>query len=113
MNDCLFCKIIAGEIPSQKVFENDDMVIIKDISPQAAIHLLLLPKTHYANIGELAISDADLLARCVRTLALMADELGLSQGYRLITNKGAHGCQTVNHIHIHILGGEQLSEKMG
>ncbi len=112
MDDCLFCKIIVGEIPSEKVFENDDMVIIKDINPQAAIHLLLLPKTHHANIGELAVGDADLLARCLRSLALMTDKLGLSKGYRLITNKGEHGCQSVNHIHIHIVGGEQLSERM-
>ena len=113
MKDCLFCKIIAGEIPSAKVFENDDMVIIKDVNPQAKVHLLLLPKTHYANIGEMALSDADLLARCLKVLAEHINDFGLTNGYRLITNKGMDGCQSVNHIHIHILGGEKLSDKMG
>ena len=113
MNDCIFCKIIAGEIPSTKVFENEDMVIIKDLNPQAKIHLLILPKKHYANIGELATNDADLLKRCFSAFAGLTDELGLQNGYRLITNKGDDGCQSVNHIHIHILGGEKLAEKMG
>lgn len=110
--DCLFCKIIAGDIPSAKVFENEDMIIIKDINPQAKKHFLILPKKHFANIGELAQNDPALLGRCLATFATLTEELGLQNGYRLVTNKGEDGCQSVNHIHIHILGGEKLSDKM-
>ena len=111
--DCLFCKIIAGEIPSTKVFENEDMLIIKDINPQAKIHYLLLPKGHYEDIGEIAVKDPALLTRCLQKFAEIADELGLKNGYRLVTNKGEDGCQSVKHVHIHIMGGEKLQEKMG
>lgn len=112
-NECLFCKIVAGEIPSEKVFENDDFIIIKDINPQAKLHYLLIPKKHFDNIGEMAINDPLLLSRCLSEMAGLTESLGLSNGYRIITNKGYDGCQSVNHIHIHILGGEKLSEKMG
>ncbi|MFA6867123.1 MAG: histidine triad nucleotide-binding protein [Clostridia bacterium] len=111
--DCIFCKIIAGEIPSKKVFENEDMIIINDISPQAKCHYLMIPKKHYENIGDLATNDPELLGRCFAKFATLTDTLGLGNGYRIITNKGYDGCQSVNHIHIHILGGEHLSEKMG
>ena len=110
--DCIFCKIIAGDIPSAKVFENEDMIIIKDINPQAKCHYLLLPKKHFANIGEMAQKEPALIGECISTLATLTDQLGLSNGYRLVTNKGEDGCQSVNHIHIHILGGEKLSDKM-
>lgn len=110
--DCIFCKIIAGEIPSAKIFENEDMIIIKDINPQAKVHFLLLPKKHYSNIGDLAQNDPDLLGRCLRMFASLADGFGLSNGYRLVTNKGEDGCQSVQHIHIHVLGGEKLSDRM-
>ena len=111
--NCLFCKIIEGEIPSTKIFENEDMLIIKDINPQAKIHYLLLPKGHYENIGDIALHDPELLTRCLQTFATIADGLGLQNGYRLVTNKGDDGCQSVHHIHIHIMGGEKLGEKMG
>ena len=111
--DCLFCKIIEGKIPSAKIFENEDMLIIKDINPQAKIHYLLLPKGHYENIGDLALNDPNLMVRCLKRFAEIADELGLKNGYRLVTNKGDDGCQSVHHIHIHIMGGEKLGEKMG
>lgn len=113
MNDCIFCKIIKGEIPSTKVYEDDDMVIIKDIAPQAPIHLLLLPKQHFANIIEMTDEQAQILGRCLKKLSTLVDELGLKDGFRLISNKGAHACQSVEHLHIHILGGAQLTEKMG
>ena len=114
MNEnCIFCKIIAGEIPSKKVFENEDMIIINDINPQAKYHYLLIPKIHYENIGTLAMENSELLGRCLSVFATLTEKLGLNNGYRLITNKGDDGCQSVNHIHIHILGGEKLSEKMG
>lgn len=113
MNDCIFCKIIKGEIPSAKVYEDDDMVIIKDIAPQAPIHLLLLPKQHFANIIEMTDEQAQILGRCLKKLSMIVDDLGLKDGFRLISNKGAHACQSVEHLHIHILGGAQLTEKMG
>lgn len=113
MNDCIFCKIIKGEIPSTKVYEDDDMVIIKDIAPQAPIHLLLLPKQHFANIIVMTDEQAQILGRCLKKLSMIVDDLGLKDGFRLISNKGAHACQSVEHLHIHILGGAQLTEKMG
>lgn len=111
--DCLFCKIIEGQIPSTKIYENDDMLIIKDINPQAKIHYLLLPKGHYADVGEIALNNPHLLGRCLAELARIADSLGLENGYRLVTNKGEDGCQSVHHVHIHIMGGEKLSDRMG
>ncbi len=111
-NNCVFCKIIAGEIPSKKFYEDDDMVIIADVNPQAAKHYLLLPKKHYANIVEMSEDDAIILGKCLKKLSTLVDELGLKDGFRLVSNKGENGCQSVNHLHIHILGGEKLSEKM-
>ena len=113
MEGCIFCKIIKGEIPSTKVYEDEDMVIIKDIAPQAPIHLLLLPKQHFANIIEMTDEQAVLVARCIKKLSTMTHELGLDGGFRLISNKGKDACQSVEHLHIHILGGAQLADKMG
>ncbi len=112
MTDCLFCKIACGEIPSEKVFENDNMIIIKDINPQARIHLLVIPKKHYANLEEMAFENPSELAGVLHDFATVAPSLGLEGGYRIVSNKGSFGCQSVNHLHIHVLGGEQLSEKM-
>lgn len=112
MKDCLFCKIAAGEIPSEKVFENENMLIINDINPQAKIHLLVIPKQHYDNLEEMAANNPDGLAEVLHDFAQVAPSLGLEGGYRIVSNKGPIGCQSVNHLHVHILGGEQLSEKM-
>lgn len=112
MENCIFCKIANGEIPSTKLYEDDDMVIIKDLNPQAPIHLLLIPKKHYADIVEMSDSDAQTLAKCVKKLSTLVNELGLQNGFRLVSNKGADGRQSVGHLHIHILGGAPLSEKM-
>lgn len=112
MENCLFCKIIKGEIPSAKVYEDDEMLIFKDIAPQAKIHYLLVLKEHFANICEMTDEQAVTLARCLKKLSGMVDELGLQGGFRLVSNKGADACQSVGHLHIHILGGEKLSEKM-
>ncbi len=111
-NSCIFCRIIRGEIPASKLFEDDDMIIIRDISPQAKIHLLLIPKEHYANIVEMSDSQAATLGRCLKKLSAITDKLGLSEGFRLVSNKGKDGCQSVEHLHIHILAGEQLSPRM-
>ncbi len=112
MSDCIFCKIANGEIPSTKLYEDDDMIIIKDLNPQAPVHLLLIPKEHYANIIEMSDAQAQTLAKCIKKLSALTDQLGLQNGFRLVSNKGADGCQSVGHLHIHILGGAKLSDLM-
>ena len=112
MDNCIFCKIVKGDIPSTKVYEDDDMIIIKDLNPQAPVHLLLIPKEHYANIIEMTDSQSQTLARCLKKLSTLTDELGLQNGFRLVSNKGEDGCQSVGHLHIHILGGGKLSDSM-
>lgn len=112
MDNCIFCKIVKGDIPSTKVYEDDDMIIIKDLNPQAPVHLLLIPKEHYANIIEMSDSQAQTFAKCLKRLSTLTDELGLQNGFRLVSNKGEDGCQSVGHLHIHILGGGKLSDTM-
>lgn len=112
MDNCIFCKIVKGDIPSTKVYEDDDMIIIKDLNPQAPVHLLLIPKEHYANIVEMSDAQAQTLAKCLKKLSTLTDKLGLQNGFRLVSNKGDDGCQSVNHLHIHILGGTKLSDTM-
>lgn len=112
MSDCIFCKIANGEIPSTKLYEDDDMIIIKDLNPQAPVHLLLIPKEHYANIIEMSDAQAQTLAKCVKKLSALTDQLGLQNGFRLVSNKGTDGCQSVEHLHIHIFGGGKLSDTM-
>lgn len=112
MSDCIFCKIANGEIPSTKLYEDDDMIIIKDLNPQAPVHLLLIPKEHYANIIEMSDAQAQTLAKCIKKLSALTDQLGLQNGFRLVSNKGSDGCQSVGHLHIHILGGGKLSDTM-
>ena len=107
---CVFCEIIAGKIPADKVYEDESCVIIKDIAPKAKIHLLLIPKTHYSRLEEASVSEAMELAFMLNKLASMKDDLGLKDGYRLIINQGKNGGQMVEHLHVHILGGEKLPE---
>ncbi len=110
--DCIFCKIIKGEIPSTKVYEDDKMIIINDIAPQATKHYLAIPKEHFANIVEMTDSQAQVVGKMLKKIGELADSLGLEDGFRIVSNKGENGCQSVGHLHIHILGGEKLSEKM-
>lgn len=112
MDNCIFCKIVKGDIPSAKVYEDEDMIIIKDLNPQAPVHLLLIPKEHYANIVEMSNAQAQTLAKCLKKLSTLTDKLGLQNGFRLVSNKGEDGCQSVGHLHIHILGGRKLSDTM-
>ena len=109
-NDCVFCAIIDGEIPSEKVFENEDFVLIKDINQKAKIHLVALPKFHYAHIDMISIKQAETIGRILSTISKLTDKLGLNNGYRVIINQGKDANQTVQHIHIHILGGETLAD---
>ena len=106
---CVFCKIIAGEIPSAKLYEDDKIVIIKDIEPKAKCHYLCIPKEHFALLSEMDEGKAELVKHCMTTIPAVQDKLGLSEGYRLVVNQGEHAGQTVPHLHIHILGGEPLA----
>ncbi len=109
MENCIFCKIIAGKIPAAKVYEDDEIVIFKDIEPKAKIHLLCVPKEHFAYLSESNEARAMLLGRTLTKIGRLKDTLGLSEGYRLVVNQGENAGQTVRHLHIHILGGEPLS----
>ena len=108
MENCIFCKIIAGEIPSAKVYEDEEILIFKDIAPIAKVHLLCVPKEHFAYLSELNGAREDLLGRTLSKIASLAPTLGLADGYRLVINQGETAGQTVHHLHIHILGGEPL-----
>ena len=108
MSDCLFCKIIAGDIPSDKVYEDEVMVVFKDINPKAEIHLLAIPREHVASLNELnPLHDAS-IAHMMRKLPELAKSQGLEDGFRTIINTGAGGGQIIFHLHIHLLGGENL-----
>ena len=108
--DCLFCKIIEGSIPCTKVYEDDRVFAFRDINPQAKVHILLTPKKHMRNILE---CDAETAAALTSAIANVAAQEGLTEnGFRVISNCGKHGCQSVDHLHVHLVGGEQLSEKM-
>lgn len=113
MENCLFCKIIHGELPSQKVYEDDQTYAFYDINPQAKIHVLVISKQHSPDLAHHnTLSDAQLSA-CLRTCAKVAKQLGIeSSGYRVVTNNGSDACQSVDHMHFHVLGGEKLSPKM-
>ena len=110
MNDCLFCKIIAGEIPSGKVYENDKVYAFRDINPQAPVHVLIVPKKHCDNILQCDAQTAAALTEAVRAIA--AQEGVAESGFRVVSNCGRDGAQSVNHLHIHLLGGAALTEKM-
>lgn len=107
-DDCLFCKKIKGEIPSSKVYEDGDMYVFKDIAPKAKVHLLAVPKDHYKLISEMDDGRAQVLARILTKLPQVAAENGCTNGYRLVVNQGDDAGQTVFHLHVHILGGENL-----
>ncbi len=108
MKDCVFCKIVAGEIPSAKVYEDGEIVVFKDIAPLAKVHLLCVPKEHYARLSELNGERKRVLADAAEKIASLAPSWGLGEGYRLVVNQGESAGQTVPHLHIHILGGETL-----
>ena len=108
MEDCIFCKIRKGEIPSQKVYEDDAMMIIKDIDPKAKNHFLCITKNHFKLLSEMTEEDAAQLARCFKTIPALEKELGLEGGYRLIVNQGDNAGQSVFHLHIHILSGQKM-----
>lgn len=112
MENCIFCKIAAGEIPSQKVYEDENMIAFKDINPQAKVHVLVVPKSHFATLADMDADQAELVKQCFINIPHIAKSLGLDNGYRLIVNQGQDAGQTVHHLHIHILGGRPMGEKM-
>lgn len=108
MNDCLFCRIIAGALPSERVHEDERAIVIKDRYPKAPVHLLVIPRTHVASLEDLgALGDAE-LAHLLRLLPGVAAKQGLGQGFRTIINTGVGGGQEIFHLHIHLLGGGRL-----
>lgn len=113
MEDCIFCKIARGEIPSSKVYEDEQVVAFNDLNPQAPVHVLIVPKAHYANLNEAGDMSEALLAALLRAASRIAAQLGLDKsGYRIVSNCGPDACQSVQHLHIHLLGGAKLAEKM-
>ncbi len=109
MSECLFCKIVAGEIPGDIVYEDDKMVVFKDIAPKADVHLLAVPREHIESLNELNESHDELIAYMMRKLPELAREQGLDSGFRTIINTGPGGGQVVFHLHIHLLGGPRLA----
>ena len=112
MENCLFCKIIAGDIPSTKVYEDDSVLAFRDIAPQAPTHILVIPKTHIASVAEITAENSGVVAHIFAVIAKVAAQEGLENGYRVVSNCGEHAGQTVHHLHFHILGGKQLSLEM-
>ena len=110
VEDCVFCKIRKGELPSTKLYEDDEFMIIKDINPQAKVHLIAIPHSHVPEIEMMTDAGCVLLGKIMGKVSHMQKELGLTNGYRLVINQGEDGGQTVGHVHIHILGGEKLKD---
>lgn len=110
--DCLFCKIIKGEIPSTKVYEDDKILAFRDINPQAPTHILVIPKEHIAGVDALNEDNAAVVAHIFAKIAEIAKNEGLDNGYRVVSNVGEDGGQTVRHLHFHILGGRKLDTQM-
>ena len=112
MSDCLFCKIIAGDIPSTKVYEDDAILAFRDINPQAPTHILVIPKTHIASVAEVTGDNSGVVAHIFEVIPQIARSEGLENGFRVVSNCGPDAGQTVNHLHFHILGGKQLALEM-
>ena len=112
MSDCLFCKIIAGDIPSTKVYEDDCVLAFRDIAPQAPVHILVIPKKHIASVAEITADNSGVVAHIFEIIPKIAAAEGLENGYRVVSNCGADAGQTVHHLHFHILGGKALALEM-
>lgn len=110
--DCVFCKIIAGEIPSTKVYEDEDILAFRDINPQAPTHILVIPKRHIGGVHEINAENSGIVAKIFVKIAEIAKQEGLTNGYRVVSNVGEDGGQTVPHLHFHILGGSKLNVNM-
>ena len=112
MSDCLFCKIIAGSIPSTKVYEDETVFAFRDIAPQAPTHILVIPKAHMASVNDITAENSAVVSHIFEVIPQIAKAEGLDGGYRVVSNCGADAGQTVHHLHFHILGGKTLSLDM-
>ena len=110
--DCLFCAIIKGDIPSTKVYEDEYAYAFRDINPAAPVHILVIPKKHIDSINRVDSDNISIVAEVINAIPIVAKECGLENGYRVITNVGEDGGQSVKHLHFHILGGEKLPIKL-
>lgn len=110
--DCIFCMIAEGKIPSSKVYEDETILAFCDINPQTPVHILVIPKTHIASVDEITEDNSAVVAHIFETIPKIAKAEGLTNGYRVITNIGEDGAQSVKHMHFHILGGKKLPERM-
>lgn len=112
MNDCIFCKIIDGEIPSNKVYEDDKILCFKDLNPQAPVHVLIVPKEHISYVDDITEENCEIVGYIFSKIPQIAKDLGLINGYRVVINCKEEGCQSVFHLHFHLLGGKQLQGQM-
>ncbi len=110
--DCIFCKILNGDIPSKKVYEDEFVYAFHDINPMAPVHVIVIPKEHIESANSINETNSTNIAKVFEAIPVIAKELGLEDGYRVITNIGENGGQTVKHIHFHILGGTKLAGKL-
>lgn len=111
--DCIFCKIAAGEIPSNKVYEDEYCLAFHDINPQTPVHVLVIPKMHICCADAITAENSIYVAKIFEAIPTVAKQAGLKNGYRIISNCGEDACQTVKHLHFHIMGGKKLPEQMG
>jgi histidine triad (HIT) family protein len=109
MTDCIFCRIIKGEIPSKKVYEDDHVYAFEDLDPQGPTHVLVIPKKHIRGLKEASAEDAELVGRCHLAAAQIARQRGIEDGYRTVLNVGREAGQSVFHLHVHLIGGRKLS----
>lgn len=112
MENCLFCKIAAGEIPSTKVYEDEYCYAFRDINPQAPVHVLVIPKTHVSSVLEAGKLGDEAISACIRAIGEIARQEKLENGFRVVSNCGPDACQSVPHLHFHILGGRQMADSM-
>ena len=112
MENCIFCKIIAGDIPSTKVYEDETVLAFRDIAPQAPTHILVIPKVHIEDCNGISAENSAIVAHIFQVIPKIAAEEGLEGGYRVVSNCGADAGQTVQHLHFHILGGKALNMQM-
>ena len=112
MENCIFCMIAEGKIPSTKVYEDETILAFRDIAPMAPTHILVIPKAHIGSVAEITAENSAVVAHIFEVIAKVAAQEGLTEGYRVVSNCGNHAGQTVHHLHFHILGGKQLALEM-
>ena len=112
--DCIFCNIVAGKIPSDIVYQDEEVIAFHDINPQSPVHMLVIPRKHFTSLNDLTYKEKPLMGRIIATANRLAKEEGIAEsGYRLVINCGRQGGQLVPHLHLHIMGGRQLSGQLG